>query len=72
MAADVGVPHPAPSLPNSFVGTDSRANVGEPGNLGVDVGTPHTGTLPNSFVGNDARAGVGLPNNLGGAIGIPH
>ena len=70
--ADVGVPHTG-SLPNSFVGNDARAGVGEPGFLGVSFGVPHFApSLANTWTGGDSRANVGQPNNLGAAIGVPN
>jgi len=38
---DVGVPHFAPSLPNGWTGTDTRASVGQPNNLGNPIGLPN-------------------------------
>ena len=36
-----GTPHPVPTEPNIFTGTDTNANVGQPGNLGAALGTPY-------------------------------
>ncbi len=40
---DVGTPHPAPDTtePDTFTGTDPKADVGEPGALGAQIGQPH-------------------------------
>jgi hypothetical protein len=70
--ADVGIPHPVTTLPNSFAGTDSRAGVGQP-STGAQIGVPHvTVTLSNTFTGTNPAANIGQPNNLGAAIGTPN
>jgi len=82
--AEVGIPHFAPSLANSFAGADSRAQVGPEhvdavtagfagANTHTDVGVPHFApSLPNGWTGTDTRASVGQPNNLGNPIGLPN
>jgi hypothetical protein len=70
--ADIGIPHPVTTLPNSFTGTDSRANVGEPNFLGVSIGVPHFApTLGNTFTGTNPAANIGQPST-GQQIGIPN
>ncbi len=45
-ATILGTPHSGPATPGHFAGDDPTSDVGEPGNLGVDIGEPDdpTGT----------------------------
>jgi hypothetical protein len=50
-----------------FTGTDPRADVGEPNDLGAQEGVPHDypdTTEPGVFTGSDPKADVGKPNGL--------
>jgi hypothetical protein len=53
--------------PGVFTGTDPQADVGEPGDLGVQIGTSHTVVdlaEPQDFAGTDPDADVGKPNGV--------
>ena len=38
---DIGTPHPVTTDTNVFTGTDGKADVGEPNDLGAGIGIPH-------------------------------
>ena len=61
---DIGIPHPVTTDTNVFTGTDPKADVGEPNDLGAREGTPHNfpdTTEPGVFTGTDPKADVGNP-----------
>jgi hypothetical protein len=67
VTSPLGEPHPGTTEPGVFTGTDPGADVGEPGDLGAQIGTPHDVTdlaEPDDFVGTDPDADVGKPNGV--------
>lgn len=69
MSPDIGIPHPGlpPDVPDDFAPTDPDSDVGEPGFLGGQEGTPHNmpdTTEPGVFTGTDPKADVGKPNGV--------
>ena len=64
---DIGTPHPVITDTNVFTGTDGKADVGEPNDLGVQEGTSHNApdtAEPGVFTGTDPQADVGKPGGV--------
>ena len=69
MTSPLGEPHDYPDTtePGVFTGTDPKADVGEPNDLGAQIGTSHTVAdiaEPDDFVATDPDADVGKPNGV--------
>lgn len=64
---DIGTPHPVTTDTNVFTGTDGKADVGEPADLGAQEGTAHNSpdtAEPGVFTGTDPKADVGEPGGV--------
>ncbi len=77
---DIGTPHPVTAHANVFTGTDGKADVGEPADLGAREGTAHSThgagyqpvyaaaypamAEPGVFTGTDPNADVGKPGGV--------
>lgn len=67
MTTPIGIPHPSVTDTNVFTGTDPKADVGEPVDLGAQEGTAHNApdtTEPGVFTGTDPNADVGKPKGV--------
>jgi hypothetical protein len=69
VSTPLGEPHDFPDTtePGVFTGTDPKADVGEPNDLGAQDGFAHTGVdpvEPQVFTGTDPDSDVGIPNGV--------